>query len=218
MDALAMAATKAEYLAALRAGDRRRAFGIVEDAHARGLDMGALYLHVLQPSLREVGRLWQENQMTVAEEHLATAITQMVMARTAIAAADAVVPSTRSLVAACAETERHDVGLRMVCDLLEREGWDATYLGATVPRDSLARLVRERRPDAVILSASITPHLPQLQGMIASLREATGDAAPFVMVGGRPFLEDPELARRLGADATARDALLAVACLRERFG
>ena len=212
------AAIQAAYLAAIRAGDRRRAFAVVAEAQMCGLEMGALYLHVLQPAMQEVGRLWQENEMSMAEEHLATAITQMVMARAVNEAADPVVPTTWSLVAACAESEQHDVGLRMVCDLLEQEGWDVAYLGATVPRESLAGLVRERRPHAVILSASITSHLPQLQGMIESVREAAGDTAPFIMVGGRPFLDDTGLAQRLGADATAHDAMLAVACLRERFG
>ena len=211
------AIAQAGYLAAIRAGDRRRAFGVVADAQASGLDIGALYLHVLQPALREVGRLWQVNEMSVAEEHLATAITQMVMARMVIDATDVVVPVTRSLVAACADSERHEVGLRMVCDLLEREGWSVAYLGTTVPREGLAQLVRDRRPDAVMLSASITPHLPQLRGMIESVRDAAGDTTPFIMVGGRPFLDDPDLAQRLGADATAHDALLAVACLRTRF-
>ena len=212
------AATQAAYFEAIRTGDRRRAFAVVAEARTSGLGMSALYLHVLQPSMREIGRLWQVNEISVAEEHLATAITQMVMARAVVEAADLVVPATRSLIAACAETERHDVGLRMVCDLLEQEGWDVAYLGATVPRESLAGLVRERRPHAVILSASITSHLPQLQGMIESVREAAGDTAPFIMVGGRPFLDDTGLAQRLGADATAHDAMLAVACLRERFG
>ncbi|HEU4630981.1 MAG TPA: cobalamin-dependent protein [Gemmatimonadaceae bacterium] len=210
------AVVRNSYLAALRAGDRRRAFAVVEDARGQGLDVAALYLDVLQQSLREVGRLWQENEMTVAEEHLATAITQMVMARVHADVAADVTQGARSLVAACADTERHDVGLRMVCDLLERDGWDVAYLGASVPAESLVHLVRERRPDAVALSASIAPHLPQLGTMIRCVREATGDAAPFILVGGRPFLDEPQLAHRLGADATAPDALAAVAILRER--
>jgi methanogenic corrinoid protein MtbC1 len=206
------------YFAAVRSGDRRRAFAVVDEARANGLDIVTLYLDVLQPSLREVGRLWQENEMTVADEHMATAITQMVMARVYAEIAESVTPGARTVVAACAETERHDVGLRMVCDLLEREGWDVSYLGATVPLDDLVGLVRARRPDAVILSASIAPHLPQLRTTIRSLREIEGEPSPFILVGGRPFLDEPELAHRLGADATAPDARGAVARLRERFG
>lgn len=206
-----------EYLAAIRRGDRRRAFAVVDRAESEGHDLATIYLEVLQPALREVGRLWQENEMNVAEEHLATAITQMVMARLYTESSAPAPRTTRSVIAACAETERHEVGLRMVCDLLERAGWDAHFLGATVPTDSLVALVRERRPDAVVLSASIAPHLPQLRATISAVRDALPGAAPYVVVGGRPFLQDPDLARRLGADATAADARAAVDCLRARF-
>ena len=69
------------YLAAIRAGERRRAFALVDQACAAGVGLRTLYLDVFQPALREIGRLWQENEITVAEEHLATAITEIAMAR-----------------------------------------------------------------------------------------------------------------------------------------
>jgi methanogenic corrinoid protein MtbC1 len=213
-----VARIRAEYLAALRGGDRRRAFAVVDGARRDGLDFLDVYLEILQPSLREVGRLWQQNEMTVAEEHLATAISQMVMARIY---SEEVLRSDqrrdRRIVAACADTERHEVGLRMVCDVLEQDGWDVSYLGASVPVGSLARLVGERHPDAVLLSASIAPHLPQLRTMIDEVRATNREAPPYVLVGGRPFLDDPDLARRIGADGTAADAREALDHLREHF-
>lgn len=213
------AAIQREYLAALRAGDRRRAFAVVDEARAKGLDIVELYLDVLQPSLREIGRLWQENALTVAEEHLATAISQIVMARVYTEEMRRVSASRqRTIIAACTDTERHEVGLRMICDVLERDGWDVSYLGASVPADSLADLIRERRPDVVLLSASTAPHLPQLRAMIERVHDVSGESIPYVLVGGRPFLDDAELAQRLGADGTAPDARVALEHIRERFG
>ena len=206
------------YLDALRAGDRRHALGVVDDARAAGLSLPALYLDVFQPALREIGRLWQENEITVAEEHLATAITQISMGRLYTDCCMTTGRNGRTLLAACAETEKHEVGLRMICDLLELEGWDATYLGASVPPESLVAMVLRDRPDVLALSASIAPHLPQLRSLIAAVRAATGDAVPYILVGGRPFLDDPTLGARVGADAMARDMDDAVERLRERFG
>ena len=218
VEGIEVSALREAYVAALKGGDRRAACSVVTDALKAGLDVPSIYLDILQPALREIGRLWQENEITVADEHLATAITQLVMAR-CYDGLDAPEPRAgRTLIAACAETERHEVGLRMVCDLLEREGWDVTLLGATVPAEDLARMVAERKPDAVILSATIAPHLPQLQATIAAVREASGDRAPFILVGGRPFHDDPAMAERLGADATASDAAEAVKEMERRFG
>lgn len=211
-------ATYDAYLRALRAGDRRGAFAVIDAARAAGLDLGAIYMHVFQPALREIGRLWQENEITVADEHLATAITQAAMARVYEQAVTWTRTQAHTIVAACVDTERHEVGLRMLCDLLECEGWDATYLGATVPTASLVAMVRARRPDVLALSAALPPHLPRLREAISAVREALGDDAPLILAGGRALGDDLALATRLGADLTAVDAADAVDLLRRRIG
>lgn len=206
-----------EYLEAIREGDRRRALFVVVRARSEGVDHRQLYLEVFQPALQEIGRLWQENRLSVADEHLATAITQAAMARLyedlfAQARGDGPL-----LIAACADSERHEVGLRMICDLLELEGWDTIFLGATTPIDSLVAMVAARRPAVVALSASLAPHLARIRETIQALRDRLGAETPLIVVGGRPFTIDPRLAERLGADLTARDAVEAVDLLRKRF-
>src|SRR5687767_9432891 len=67
------------YINAIRVGDRRDAISAVQQAQEAGHDFRTLYLKVFQPALEEVGRLWEINAMSVAEEHLATAITQFAM-------------------------------------------------------------------------------------------------------------------------------------------
>ena len=205
------------FLAALVAGDRRRALAVVTAARASSADVRTLYLDVFQPALREVGRLWQENEMTIAQEHLATAITEIAMAKLQGEAALLPPRGDLTLIAACADSELHAVGLRMVCDLLEHQGWDVTYLGASVPQEGLARMVHERRPAVVAISASTAPYVPQIRAMIAAVRDREGDS-PYLLVGGRPFLDDETLAHAIGADSTARDAGEAVRMLMERFG
>lgn len=207
--------TLKRYLEAVRAGERRQAMDVVDAARQSGLGMRELYLGVFQPALRRVGELWQENLISVAEEHLATAITQTAMLRVF---GDLPLPEDDGplLVAACAETERHEIGLRMLCDFMDTEGWRTVFLGATVPRESLVELVARRRPEVVALSAALPPHLPQLRETITAVRAAAGDSPPFILVGGRPFLERPDLAQVLGADGTASDAAEAAELLRRR--
>jgi methanogenic corrinoid protein MtbC1 len=163
-----------------------------------------------------VGRQWQLNLITVADEHLATAITQAAMARLYDRLFSAATGDGRLLLAACADTERHEVGLRMLCDILEMEGWDTVFLGATVPVEDLVQMVRDRRPDVVALSASIAPHLPRVREAVRAIRDQVAEL-PLIAVGGRPFVEDPELALRMGADFTAPDAAEAAERLKEWF-
>jgi methanogenic corrinoid protein MtbC1 len=203
------------FLDALIRGDRREANRLVDRVLDRGDGLASLYLDIVQPAMWEVGRLWQENELTVAEEHLATAITQAAMGRAFERVYRWHDSRTPSLIAACVDEERHQMGLRMLCDLLEVEGWDTAYLGASVPVESLVSIVEKRQPDVVALSATIAPHLPRLRAAIEAIRAAKVQTQPLIVVGGRALSGDRALATRLGADLTARNAGEAVSLLRE---
>ena len=205
------------YLDALRRGDRRAAFRALDDALDAGAELDDLYLDVVQPAMREIGRLWEQNVLTVAEEHAATAITQAAMARMFERVFVWRDVRTPRLLAACAEDERHQMGLRMLCDLLELDGWETTYLGASVPVESLVDFVHKHNPDVVALSATIAPHIPRIRDAITAIRDATLPKQPLIAVGGRAFHSDPSLADRVGADLTAEDAAVAVRTLDERL-
>ena len=202
-------------MAALQTADRRAAVGLVQRAQSAGLDFRTLYLQVFQPALEEIGTLWQINTISVADEHIATAITQSAMLSVYQNVADAPLRKTRSLVGACAESERHDIGLRMVCDFLDLEGWQTWYVGSSVPSDSLVSLIDGVRPNAVALSAALPTHVLELKAIIAKLRELR--RPPFVLVGGRAFTKDPSLADAIGADATGSNAAAAVDVLNARL-
>ena len=204
------------FLDAIRRGDRRAAFRSLDEALDAGFDLNALYVDVVQPSMREIGRLWQENELSVAEEHLATAITESAMSRAFERVFVWRDQRTPRIIAACADEERHQMGLRMLCDLLELEGWETIYLGASVPIESLTQLVAAREPDAIALSATIAPHIPRVRAAIAAIRAMDLARQPVIAVGGRAFLNDPSLAKKVGADLTASDAAEAVRALDER--
>jgi methanogenic corrinoid protein MtbC1 len=207
----------AAYVDALVAGDRRRAFAVVEAALRDSLTLRDVYLSVFQPALREIGRRWETGALTVAQEHLATGITQTAMSRLAGELFRQAPAGGPTLLGACAETERHDVGLRMVCDLLELEGWTTHFLGATVPAADVLRMARELKPDVVAISASLPPSLMAVRPLATELR-ALGPPAPLILVGGRPFLGRPSLAAKMGADLTAENAGDAVDQLKRRMG
>jgi len=68
-----------EYLAALLAGDRARCTALVEELLAAGVGLKDLYVHLFQRALYRVGELWERQRVSVAVEHLATAITERLL-------------------------------------------------------------------------------------------------------------------------------------------
>ena len=168
------------------AGDRREALRlIVEEGAEQGLSVAELHLGVIRPAQVEIGRLWQENRITVADEHLATAISQLVVSHLYRYLPPAE-PNGRSVLVACADGELHEMGARMAADFLEMAGFAVRFLGADVPAVSVGALIRRAPPDLVVLSASTTFCFPGLRRTIAAVREAAGPALP-VLVGGGAF-------------------------------
>lgn len=198
-----------DYLDLLLDGRRLDAMQAVAGRVEEGLPVETVYIEVLQPVMYEVGRLWQADEIDIATEHYVTAATQLLMARLFPGA----LPHrriARSMVGACLGSELHELGMRMVCDFFEFAGWDTYFLGAVTPAQSLITTVTAQRPDLVCISATMSFGLPKIRSLIQELRTGSSPNPPRIMVGGLPFLINPELFRVVGADATAADARQAV--------
>ena len=172
------------YLAAQLAGHRREALRLVLDEGLyHGLSVAQIQLEVVQPAQYEIGRLWQENQISVAEEHVATAISQLVLAHL-YRHLPREAPLGQEVLLACVEGELHDMGARVASDFLEMSGYHVHFAGANVPADHLVRLTRQRRPDLVALSVTMPHHLPALRDTVVRLCEAMGGDYPIAVGGG----------------------------------
>lgn len=199
-----------QYLQALLRGERRAAGQIILNAVDRGTPIKDVYLGVFQPCQREIGRLWQTNQVSVAQEHYCTAATQLVMSQLYPRLFSGERGAGR-LVATCVASELHEIGIRMVADFFELEGWDTYYLGANTPIESVVRTLAEQRADVLGISATLAYHLDQVERLIQAVRRHVIGREVIILVGGYPFTLDPNLWQRLGADGSAPDAQTAVA-------
>ncbi|WP_091113537.1 cobalamin B12-binding domain-containing protein [Nocardioides psychrotolerans] len=205
------------YLGRVLAVDREQARELVASALSDGTDLGDILVDVLEAAQREVGRLWELGEISVAQEHYCTAVTQMVMADLypyLFTGRD----RRRHLVAVHAPGSLHEVGLRMVVDLLEHEGWGTTYLGAASSVEDLLANVAEQHADIVAISASMPGQVSAVRSMIGHLRADPRSAHARIIVGGRPFLVAPALGKAVGADGTASDARSTVALCERLVG
>ncbi|MHB8876158.1 MAG: cobalamin B12-binding domain-containing protein [Myxococcaceae bacterium] len=144
--------------------------------------------------------------ITVADEHLATATAQ-----SAVAALYPRFPwpprGPRALVG-CVQGERHEFGARMVADLLALDGWDERFLGADVPIEDLARMVRDVEPRVVGISVTIPVDVAVVRAAIDAVRRSLPSVK--VLVGGLATSALRDAPGSLGADAMAQSGPEAV--------
>lgn len=195
-----------QYLDALLRGARREASQMVMDAVRRGTPVRDIYLHVFQRSQYEIGRLWQSNQISVAQEHLCTAATQLIMSQL-YSFIFGTERKNRRVVAACVGGDLHEIGIRMVADFFEMDGWDTFYLGADVPSAGIMQTVIDRKAHVLAVSATLLTHVGSVAELVAAVRSNRACDGLIILVGGYPFNVAAELWREVGADGGAADAV-----------
>lgn len=190
------------YLTALLQGESREARTLIEQAARSGTSVETLYLQVLQPALHEVGDRWERGEISVAQEHLATAVTSAVLAALSPGLSTTGAAAGRAVVC-CTPGEHHVLGGRMVADFLTAAGWDVEHLTEPLAVEALAELVRETETTLVALSTSLPWLLPEARRVCVALKALP--SPPRVIVGGRAYRGDPHMAELVGADGFAAD-------------
>jgi len=173
-----------KYLEALLGGNRRECHSIVKNLLKTDIDVKDLYVHLFQRALYKVGELWESNKISVATEHVATAITEGVLSLVYPKIFDAE-HSGKSAIIACVPNEYHQIGAKMVADTFELNGWDGHFVGADTPIDDLMDKIEEIKPDVLGISLSIYFNMPQLENMITQVRSDFTDIP--IWVGGQAF-------------------------------
>ncbi|HET8836096.1 MAG TPA: MerR family transcriptional regulator [Gemmatimonadales bacterium] len=101
-------------------------------------------------TLEDIGHGWAERSVTVAQEHMATAVFRRVLGWLLGVYRDE--SAAHRLVVATPPGERHELGALMVAITAALEGWSVTYLGADLPVEELLGAIGQTRAEAVGLS------------------------------------------------------------------
>lgn len=173
-----------EYLAFLIEGNKSACAKIVQRLIAEKIDLETLYIDLFGKSLYEIGDLWVANKVSVATEHLCTAITENLMTLVHPLIFNQVYTGKKAIVA-CVANEYHQIGGKMVADVLELCGWDTYFLGANVPVEDLLFMIDEKRPRLLCLSLSILFNMHNLDRVIRKVREKRVDLP--IIIGGKAF-------------------------------
>jgi methanogenic corrinoid protein MtbC1 len=209
------AAYQQAFTAALRRGDEPAARAVADRARVEGVEPGEIYLQIFAPGMVAIGDLWERNELSVAEEHMATAITERLVGELSPTFSRAAQDARATVLLGCVQGERHALGARMLADLFRRQGWRVLYLGADVPTADWVGLAARYHPHAVAISAGMASHLAEVRSLVAALRAEL--PAAFVLVGGAAFASRPDAWSDLGADLYHPDPSAAVAIATARL-
>ncbi|CCU80521.1 conserved hypothetical protein [Halanaerobium saccharolyticum subsp. saccharolyticum DSM 6643] len=198
-----------KYLSLLMNMEREKAVSLILDLAESDILIEDIYLKIFQPAQYEIGRLWQLNQISVAQEHYATSVTQLAMSQLYPKIFTSFEKGKKALTT-CIGAELHELGIRMVADLLELNGWDTIHLGSNTPPAEIINILKEKEIDLLALSVTLPRQLEKTSNLIKLIHKNDKLSKLKIMVGGRIFMQSNYLWQKIGADGFAADAKEAV--------
>jgi|688.fasta_scaffold236673_2 excisionase family DNA binding protein len=119
----------------LIAGDEPGSWSVIEAAMASGIEPASIYVDVLAPALAAIGAAWAIGEVTIAEEHRATTVTNRLIGR--LGPRFHRPGRTRgTIVIGAVAGDQHAVPIAIAADLLRGNGFSVIDLGANCPVES----------------------------------------------------------------------------------
>lgn len=202
----------AEFTKVILGHDPAIAVSFIESLRFEGCSLENLYLELVAPTARRLGEMWEDDLADFVEVTLALGRLQQVLHRFSDTFLSEITPPLRGhrILLSPVPGDQHTFGLIMVAEFFRRAGWNVmNRLSPSI--GDLIGAVQENSFAIVGFSANSESRLDALASAIESVRRASRNPSVNVMVGGPLFAANPELARCVGADATATDGKDAVA-------
>ncbi|MDR7074901.1 cobalamin B12-binding domain-containing protein [Fictibacillus barbaricus] len=141
----------------------------------------SLFQNLFTPAMYLIGDLWENNEISVADEHLATGVCDFVLSRLFQISTETT--SDHKSMFFCLQGEQHYLGIKMINSLFEENGWQTRYFGASLPLEYALKTALQWKPEVIGLSVSIVYNLPVLKNYVRTLSALPHK--PVILIGGR---------------------------------
>ena len=170
------------YLGALLQGDKRQCLKIVETLLEQQVCLKDIYLNLFQRSMYRIGKMWENNNCSIAAEHMASKITESLVDIT-IANIYCKERLDNYAVITCVDKEFHEIGARMVAGFFETHGWNTIFLGSNTPPEELIDILKKQRPDILGISINFYMNIPRLINLLERIKAVVPNQK--IIIGGQ---------------------------------
>ncbi len=174
------------YLNALLDGDKKQCLQIVVNLLDQKVPLKEIYLQLFQRSMYRIGQMWENERCSIANEHIATKITESLVEIASVHSGDEKRNGKLALIT-CIDKEFHELGARMVAGFMEANGWDTLFVGSNTPQADIINLIKERKPDVVGISNNFYINISRLAKLISLIKHELPDQE--ILVGGQALAE-----------------------------
>ncbi len=174
-----------DYFNGLLEGDKNRCRGVIDRLLEEKTGIIEIYTELFQKTLYQVGKMWDQNKLSVGDEHLGTEITEELLYYCSSRITPVRQLNKKALVS-CVNKEYHKLGARMAADVFVLNGWETYFLGASTPTKEILKYIDLKKPEIVGLSFSFYINIMKLIDVVREIK--TNYPGQKVILGGRAEL------------------------------
>ena len=183
-----IAETQVEFLSAILKPDLTTALAITHQFILNSSDISVFWEKIIQPSMYEVGRKWERNEIVHQQEHLATSICSRVI-REYEPLIHSLEGLDKQVLITCTPFEKHTVGMKMLGHLLELNGIRVQLaLNSKISGEDVNLLIQQSKIDAVVFSTTMYDNLSNTEQFIENIKAGLSPThSPVFISGGQAF-------------------------------
>jgi len=174
------------YLNSLLDGNKKQCCQIVNSLIESNASLRDIFINLFQRSMYRVGQMWENDRCSIADEHIATKITEGLI--------DYVVSQfstdkniNKTVLVTCIDKEFHELGARMVAGYIEALGYKVFFIGSNTPQNEVIKAIKEKQPDIVGVSNNFYINFTRLVNLLNKINSNYPELQ--VIVGGQVLSE-----------------------------
>ena len=175
-----------DFLEALLEPNMTQAIKISNDFIQKKEDIKIFWENIILPVMYNIGIKWSNGDISVGQEHTATSICQRIMSLHYDKILNILSHDNKVLVTT-SPREMHQLGARMVADLLELNGYDVYFISSDTPLDEIEQIIQTENISDIVISTTMIANIDSTQQFIQDLRDRLSDRKLNIYIGGQAY-------------------------------
>ncbi len=177
------AADPAHIMQLLLSGRQETAWNIINAVFLAGKRQTAIQEEILIPLLHKTGDLWSSGKISVAEEHVISNAVDDFLERLRV---PMTIPAPNGPLIICSAFpgESHILGLKMLRNRLNEQGWQTVFTGASAPENDLLLFLQRLHGDVILISVTLRRDPREVISLTEKIHALKGYQKRPVIIGG----------------------------------
>ncbi|MFN2340374.1 MAG: helix-turn-helix domain-containing protein [Halanaerobium sp.] len=142
-----------------------------------------IYQDIFKSVLYKIGDLWVQGKIGIEKERYISNTTLEIMSVLKNEFAE-INPKGYTILGLASYQEKHNIGLKMIMDLFQLEGWNSIYYGNNLPLKSILKAISFHNPDVVAFSITAEENINSLIKTINAIRNIYDENELKIIIGG----------------------------------